>query len=105
MAGSHGWADETPSADRRRGLRRADDRAGLQRARVGSAAAAIGAICGGFAVLYLFFAAIGAVDVGDAAVATAIALALGAVWLGFFVYRARTGALRVQRPDRERRGF
>jgi hypothetical protein len=86
-------------------VRRDEDLELLRRVRVRTAAAAIGAVCGGLAVLYVFFAAIGAVDLGDAIAATLIALVLGGVWLAFFVYRARTDALRVQRSDRERRGF
>jgi hypothetical protein len=92
--------------DRRRTFGRRDiDREFVVRARTRTALAAVGAICGGLAVLYFFFAAIGAVDLGDAIVATLAALVLGAIWLGFFIYRIRTDALRVQRPDRERRGF
>jgi uncharacterized membrane protein HdeD (DUF308 family) len=63
------------------------------------------AICGGLAVLYLFFAFIGTVDVGRAAAASGIALALAAVWVTGAWHRARTGATRVQRHHRERRGF
>jgi len=39
------------------------------------------------------------------ALATAAALVLAAVWLYGFWRRLATGALIVQRPDRERRGF
>jgi len=95
----------TQTAERRRDPRRLDDHELIQRARLRSAVATVGAICGGLAVLYFFFAAIGAVDLGDAALATVVAVLLGLVWLGFFVYRIRTDAVRVQRPDRERRGF
>ena len=63
------------------------------------------AICGGLAVLYLFVALIGSVDLTRAAVASSVALALAAVWAAGAWYRARTGARRVQRYDRERRGF
>jgi len=63
------------------------------------------AICGGLAVLYLFVALIGSVDLTRAAVASCVALALGGVWLVGAVARARTGATRVQRHDRERRGY
>jgi hypothetical protein len=94
------------SGDRRRSFGRRDlDTEFVVRARTRTALAAVGAMCGGLAVLYFFFALIGTVDLGDAVVATIIALVLGAVWLAFFVYRIRTNALRVQRPDRERRGF
>lgn len=63
------------------------------------------AMCGGLAVLYLFFAVIGAVDLGDAAVATGAAIVLAVIWLIGFRRRLKTGAAFVQRPDRERRGF
>jgi O-antigen/teichoic acid export membrane protein len=62
-------------------------------------------ICGGLAVLFLFFAAMGAVDVGDAIVATVIAVVMGLVWFAGFYYRHRTHAERAQWRDRERRGF
>jgi ABC-type transport system involved in cytochrome bd biosynthesis fused ATPase/permease subunit len=87
--------------DRRSGLRREADR----EERMRSMAAFIFAFCGGLAVLYVFFAAIGAVDIGDAIVATIIAVVLAAIWLLAFWRRLRSDALRVQRPDRERRGF
>jgi hypothetical protein len=63
------------------------------------------AMCGGLATLYLFFALVGTVDLGRAGVASAVAIALAAVWLVGVLNRARTGATRVQRLDRERRGF
>jgi ABC-type transport system involved in cytochrome bd biosynthesis fused ATPase/permease subunit len=87
--------------DRRAGLRREADR----EERVRNMAAFIFAFCGGLAVLYVFFAAIGAVDLGDAIVATVAALVLAMVWLFAFWRRLGGDALRVQRPDRERRGF
>lgn len=96
----------TPARDRREeerrsGLRREADR----RERMRSMAAFIFAFCGGLAVLYVFFAAIGAVDIGDAIVATIIAVILAAIWLFAFWQRLKNDAVRVQRPDRERRGF
>ncbi len=63
------------------------------------------AMCGGLAVLYLFFVIIGTIDVGDAAVATGVAVVLALVWLVGYRRRLKTGAVFVQRPDRERRGF
>jgi drug/metabolite transporter (DMT)-like permease len=93
---------ERRSGDDRRGAaRREADRAERMRE---LAAFAI-AMCGGLAVLYLFFVAIGTIDIGDAAVATGAAVVLALVWLVAFWRRARTNALVVQRPDRERRGF
>ena len=63
------------------------------------------AMCGGLAVLYLFFVVIGTIDVGDAAVATLTAIVLALIWLFSFWRRMRTDAVVRQRPDRERRGF
>ncbi|HEX6460969.1 MAG TPA: hypothetical protein VF032_18780 [Thermoleophilaceae bacterium] len=76
-----------------------------QRARLRAALAVLMATCGGLAVLYLFFALIGTLSFRHAATATVIALALAAVWTVGAWHRARTGATRVQRLDRERRGF
>jgi hypothetical protein len=63
------------------------------------------AFCGALVVMYLFFAAIGAVNLEDAGVFTAVAVVLTVIWLVGVYQRARSGALFVQRPDRERRGF
>ena len=64
------------------------------------------AICGGLAAIFLFFAAMGAVDLGDAIAATVIAIVMGLVWFGGFYYRHRTGEVALaERRDRERRGF
>jgi hypothetical protein len=63
------------------------------------------AICGGLAALYVFFVLIGTVNLGRAAAGTVVALVLAAVWAVGAWHRARTGATRVQRHDRERRGF
>jgi drug/metabolite transporter (DMT)-like permease len=93
--------DRRSGDDRRGAARRETDRAERMRE---MAAFAI-AMCGGLAVLYLFFVAIGTIDVGDAAVATGAAVVLAVVWLVAFWRRMRTNALVVQRPDRERRGF
>lgn len=86
---------------RRRAPRRAEDRRRLTR----DMAALVFALCGGLAVVYLFFAAMGAVNIGEALTATAIALGLGLVWMLGFGYRMRTHAFRSQRADKERRGF
>jgi Flp pilus assembly protein TadB len=93
--------DRRGRSDRRGGLRREADRAGRMRE---MAAFAI-AMCGGLAVLYLFFVLIGTIAIGEAAVATGAAGVLAAVWLIGYWRRLRTGAAFVQRPDRERRGF
>jgi hypothetical protein len=59
----------------------------------------------GLAVLYVFVALVGSVDLTRAAAASCVALGLAFVWLAGAITRARTGAPRVQRHDRERRGF
>ena len=95
-------SDRRTSADRRTGgLRREADRA----ERVREMAAFALAICGGLAVLFLFFVVVGTVNVGNAIVATVAACVLAAIWLFGFWRRLRTNASFVQRPDRERRGF
>jgi nitroreductase len=86
---------------RRRAPRRAADRAKLLR----DMAALVFALCGGLAVVYLFFAAFGAIDFSEALTASIIALGLGLVWMVGFGYRLRSHAERAQRGDRERRGF
>jgi hypothetical protein len=68
-------------------------------------AALVFALCGGLAVVYLFFAAFGAIDFSEALTASLIALGLGLTWMVGFGYRIRSQAFRAQRPDRERRGF
>jgi hypothetical protein len=95
---------ERRGPDRRRNLRRSEDREAVRR----TVLAALVSICGGLAVLYLFLAAIGAVDIDQALIATGVALGLGVVWFVGFLLRMRGGGgivNRVQRPDRERRGF
>jgi protein-S-isoprenylcysteine O-methyltransferase Ste14 len=95
-------SDDRRNGDDRRGAaRRQADRAERMRELVAFAVA----LCGGLAVLYLFFVAIGTVDVGDAMVATIGAVVLALIWLIAFWRRMKTNALVVQRPDRERRGF
>jgi hypothetical protein len=63
------------------------------------------AISGGLCVIYLFFAVMGAFDVGDAVALTVVCTILGLVWIGGFAYRLLTHASRTQWRDRERRGF
>ena len=63
------------------------------------------AMCGGLAVLYLFFVIIGTIEIGDAIAATVAAIVLALIWLYGFRRRMRTNAVVVQRSDRERRGF
>ena len=87
--------------ERRTYERREEDRADLLR----TVAALLVAVCGGLAVIYLFFAAMGAVDIGDAVVATIIAVLMGLVWFTAFYFRQKNNAGRNQWRDRERRGF
>src|SRR3954464_4347166 len=89
--------------ERRSYSRRAEDRA--QFARVAAAAAM--AVCGGLAVLFVFFWALGAVDVEDAVASTIVAVVLAAIWLAGFLYRRRQveadlRARRLVKQDRER---
>jgi hypothetical protein len=92
---------DDPAYARREAQRRFEDR--YQRFR--DIAATLIAFCGGLVVMFLFFAAIGAVNLGDAIGFTIAAIALTAVWLLGAWQRARSGASFVTRPDRERRGF
>jgi hypothetical protein len=90
--------------DRRQAERRADDNSRYLR----TAAAAAVAICGGLVVVYLFVAAIGAVNLKNALAATITAIVLGLVWFGGYYVRHRSAAGRsqaIQPMDRERRGF
>jgi hypothetical protein len=93
---------DDPIIDRREGAqRRLEDR--YRRFR--DLAASLIAFCGGLVVMYLFFAAIGAVNLGDAVAFTIASIVLTAIWLLGAWQRARTGGSLVTRPDRERRGF
>jgi hypothetical protein len=91
--------------DRRQGERRREDKSFYLR----TAAAAAVAVCGGLAIVYLFFAAFGAIDIEEAVVATTIAVVMGLVWLGGYFVRHRQVAGSAPRGtdrfDRERRGF
>ena len=92
-----------PAGERRQVApgRRSEDR---QR-RFRDITATVLAFCGGLAVLYLFFAAIGTVKLKDALVATAIAVALAVIWLIGAYPRWKSGAIFITRRDRERRGY
>jgi hypothetical protein len=95
-----------PVTDRRSPERRsyepqAEDRTQLAR----TIAAAAMALCGGLFVLFLFFWALGAIDVKDAVAATIVAVVLALVWLGGFLYRRGHEEPAPIRQDRERRGF
>ncbi len=68
-------------------------------------AATVLALCGALSVVYFMFAVLGAVDLEEAAVASAIALLLGLLWLAGVWQRAHSGGGFATRGDRERRGF
>jgi putative flippase GtrA len=97
--------DRRRVTDRRQSDRRAEDRNRYVR----NAAAAAVAVCGGLSIVYLFFAALGAVDLADALIATAVAVVMGMVWLGGYLVRHRESvgseAALTDRAGRERRGF
>ena len=98
--------EHEPVADRRSPERRSFERRAEDRAQfVRTAAAAAMAICGGLFVLFVFFWALGAIDVKDAVAATVCAVVLALVWLSGFLYRRRHLAGDVVQRDRERRGF
>ena len=65
------------------------------------------AFSGGLSVMFLFFAAIGAVDLGEAVGLAIAALVFALIWLVGFWLRWRAGERteRITRADRERRGF
>lgn len=100
--GSMTTEGEQHTGERRLGHgRRAGDRA----ERLRSLTAGVLALCGALSVIYFLFAALGAVDVGEAAVGSAIALVLGLLWLAGAWQRAHSGGGFATRDDRERRGF
>ena len=70
-------------------------------------AATLLALCGGLAILFLFFALIGAVDIGEATGLAIAAVVFALIWLLGIWYRRRQGVdtTRITRSDRERRGF
>jgi hypothetical protein len=96
-----------PVADRRRPERRAGDpRRTEDRVQfVRTAVVAASSICGGLAILFVFFWALGAVNVKDAAVAAIIAVVLAGVWVAGFIYRHRIESHQARVHERERRGF
>ena len=88
--------------DRRTGeLRRAEDHARLVR----TAIVAATSICGGLVIVFLFFWALGAINVKDAGVLAVTAVVLAAVWMAGFAYRHRVESQQSVRHERERRGF
>jgi hypothetical protein len=94
--------DRRRNPDRRQGDRRADDTSRYLR----MAASAAVAVCGGLSLVYLFFAALGAVDLEEALAATVVAVVMGLVWLaGYLVRHRQVTAATTDRVNRERRGF
>ena len=89
--------------DRRSGGvgRRAEDRAQLMRVAI----VAVTSICGGLAILFVFFALLGTIDFENAAVSVLVAVVLALVWLAGFWYRHRHESERAVHHERERRGF
>jgi hypothetical protein len=87
--------------ERRSYQRRAEDRVQLAR----TAIVAATSICGGLAILFVFFWLLGAIDVKDAVAAAVAAIVLAAVWTGGFVYRHRVESHQAKVHERERRGF
>jgi hypothetical protein len=95
---------EGPKPERHEYVRREEEHGNLLR----SVVSLLFAVCGGLAAIFLFFAAMGAIDLGDAVAATVVAILFGLVWFAGFYYRHRThaGETRMaERRDRERRGF
>ena len=81
--------------------RRAEDRTQLMRVAI----VAVSSICGGLAILFLFFALLGTIDFENAIASVAVAVVLSLVWLAGFWYRHRHESERGVRYERERRGF
>ena len=86
--------DRRHGRDRRGGLRREADRADRLREMTAFATA----LCGALAALYLFFVAVGTVDLADAAVATGAAVVLALVWLGIAMLTVRQHDAVLPRP-------
>jgi fatty acid desaturase len=64
------------------------------------------AFCGGLVLVFVFFWALGAFDVGDAVAAASVVVLLALVWLAFHLYRrGHEDSHDVIRRERERRGF
>jgi hypothetical protein len=94
--------------DRRRNPdRRQLDRPVEEEARyLRTAAAAAVATSGGLVVVYVFFVAVGEINLGAAAAATIVALGFLFVWSAGDWWRHRTAGPRGPQPhERERRGF
>ena len=70
-----------------------------------TAGAAAIAFCGGLVVVFVFFWALGAFTLTNAAAATGVVLFLALIWLVAYLYRSRQEETQLIRRDRERRGF
>ena len=88
--------------ERRSGeLRRHEDRVQMMR----TATFAATSICGGLAILFVFFWALGAVHPGNAIAATIVAIVFALIWVWGQIYRRRHESPIVQLHERERRGY
>ena len=87
--------------ERRSFQRRAEDRAQMAR----TAIVAATSICGGLAILFVFFWALGAIPIEDAIAAGVAAIVLAIVWIAGFMYRHRVESPIGIKHERERRGF
>ena len=63
------------------------------------------AFCGGLVLVFVFFWALGAFDVGDAIATASVVVLLALIWLAFYLYRSRQEETHEIRRERERRGF
>ena len=101
-AGQPAGEERRRTADRRAAPgRREEDRQRYLR----TVAATLLAFCGALAIMFLAFAAVGAVNLGDAGVFTGIAVVLALIWLVGAYQRTKAGGFFATRGDRERRGF
>jgi hypothetical protein len=99
--------DDRRSGQDRRGIaaggRRRSDRVAAT-GPLSTLQATLWAVIGAAVVLYLFFAALGTIDLGDAKGFTIAAAVLAALWLAHSWRRLWAGGFSAQ-SDRERRGF
>ena len=93
-------------ADRRAPERRSYTEQRGERVFDARTAVAVGAaLCGGLVLVFVFFWALGGVDVTDAVATTSVVMVLALVWLAVYLHRSRQEESDVIRRDRERRGF
>jgi len=96
--------EDRRAPERRQYMRREEDRPDY----VQTGLAAAMAVCGGLAIVFAFFWALGAVDIKNAVFSTVIAIVLALVWLAGYIYRRRASEQEYEyasKRDRERRGF